>query len=272
MKKLLFLLIACMALVSCEEFTRQAKEWLGSMQEDSASIITDSLNYTVTDAPYTFGVKADYPMAGDTLLLKAVREWINEQLGGSYEGDLADTAALMAHYSDRYFGEQEVDLKEYFLEDSIQCEQTYEFKFEYENDSLLTYVSTNYFYGGGAHGGYAIIGTTFDKKDGKQLGWDMFESTDSLNSVIKQGLVNYFKECGMELNNEEEMFDYLQVDGDVDLEHLPLPITEPWIEEDGVHFVYQQYEIAAYALGMPAFVIPVEEAKRYLKPNITKSF
>ena len=54
---------------------------------------------------------------------------------------------------------------------------------------------------------------------------------------------------------------------------LPLPVTDPWLTRDGIVFLYQEYEIACYAMGRPSVILPYEvllplltdEAKALLK-------
>lgn len=41
-------------------------------------------------------------------------------------------------------------------------------------------------------------------------------------------------------------------------EQIPFPKYEPYYTEDGVCFIYQQYEIACYAAGRPTFTLPVK--------------
>ena len=48
---------------------------------------------------------------------------------------------------------------------------------------------------------------------------------------------------------------------------FPLPQAAPIFREDGVEFVYQQYEIACYAAGMPACVISYD----LLEPFLTQA-
>ena len=40
-----------------------------------------------------------------------------------------------------------------------------------------------------------------------------------------------------------------------------MPVTPPLFGKDGIIVTYQQYEIAAYAAGMPSFTIPYDKAK-----------
>ena len=50
------------------------------------------------------------------------------------------------------------------------------------------------------------------------------------------------------------------LDGDL----IPLPTWQPFPSKDGLVFTYQQYEIAPYAAGMPAFTIPYEDIAPYV--------
>ena len=63
--------------------------------------------------------------------------------------------------------------------------------------------------------------------------------------------------------SEEELKEHLQLEGDL----IPLPAWTPYPTADGLCFVYQQYEIASYADGMPAFTLPFDEVQPYLTPE-----
>ena len=51
---------------------------------------------------------------------------------------------------------------------------------------------------------------------------------------------------------------------------LPLPATDPWLTKKGVSFIYQQYEIAPYAAGMPSFVLAYDDIRPYLTEDAAK--
>ena len=51
-------------------------------------------------------------------------------------------------------------------------------------------------------------------------------------------------------------------------EPFPFPQNPPYFEENGVCFLYQQYEIAPYAAGMPACVIPFETLRPYFTDDV----
>jgi hypothetical protein len=75
----------------------------------------------------------------------------------------------------------------------------------------------------------------------------------------RDALLGYYSEFGEKMA-EEEMRERLQIEGDL----IPLPAWTPYPTAEGLCFVYQQYEIASYADGMPAFTVPYAEIKPWL--------
>ena len=63
----------------------------------------------------------------------------------------------------------------------------------------------------------------------------------------------------MEKVSEKDLNDHLFVDNGV----IPIPAHAPYLAADGVHFIYQQYEIGPYAIGMVSFTVPYAEIKQY---------
>ena len=47
---------------------------------------------------------------------------------------------------------------------------------------------------------------------------------------------------------------------------IPLPNTPPALTDKGISIIYQQYEIAPYAAGLPSFYIPYDKAADILTP------
>lgn len=133
----------------------------------------------------------------------------------------------------------------------------------YQTDKLLTYSFTEYSYTGGAHGGTSFIQQTFDKADGKALtAGEIFEPSKitEVIQLVKQGLTEqYFSD---ELKDGYTLANLLLIDPAT----LALPAQSPSFVKDGINFVYQQYEIAPYAAGMPACVIPYSA----IKPCLTE--
>lgn len=124
----------------------------------------------------------------------------------------------------------------------------------------IVFEQSNYIYMGGAHGGVSGGGSmTFRKSDGKLLR-SVIDRGEwlSMQTLLHNGLKTYFEECG-----DEQGMEYLFVDAD----SIPLPVWEPSLCDSGVVFVYQQYEIAPYAVGMPTFTVPYEQIIEFLTPD-----
>jgi len=261
MKKIFFTLGLILALTSCQFVTKK-------METSSTDLKIDSVAFKKENRPFHFSISVDYPATGNPALVRNIREWISESLGGTFEGELTDTSALFTHYADKYLKDsaenEDNDFIAYLLEDSIECEQAYEFNLTWENDSLVTYTMSNYFYGGGAHGGYTVQAATFRKSDGRHFGWDMIRADADLNEDLKKGLKNYF-----EVTTDDELMDQLMLaDNWRDASSLPKPITEPWIDGDGLHMIYQQYEICSYAQGMPSVDLSMDRTKEVVTQTV----
>ena len=121
----------------------------------------------------------------------------------------------------------------------------------FENDTLVTFYVLFYEYWGGAHESDYYEARTFNKNTGHQYGFDLLSKYDkkTLNGFILNGLKEYFG-CSSDEELHDGLFD------EVDLNDIPLPSTPPYITEDGIEIVYNRYEIACYAAGMPSLVIP----------------
>jgi hypothetical protein len=78
---------------------------------------------------------------------------------------------------------------------------------------------------------------------------------------MKIGVLRYFKENNIEMNSDEELADYLQVE---DINRIPLPANPPYLTTTGVMFCYTQYEIAPYAAGIISFEIPYDQILPFL--------
>ena len=53
----------------------------------------------------------------------------------------------------------------------------------------------------------------------------------------------------------------------IDDRFIPLPSWPLYPSGDGLAFIYQQYEIASYADGMPSFTIPYADIEPYMTPE-----
>lgn len=198
-----------------------------------------------------------YAVQPEERLRLAVGEWMDDQLGGYYPGDATDLRTLVDFYGKSISDTLRNELKE--LPEGVITEFDMRMEKLYENDKVVTYSMLQYYNLGGAHPSTTSLAATFRKSDGRRLTWDILRQrlAYDFNDVLKEHLYNYFN-----VKTDDELKEMLMcVDN---LYFIPLPKTPPFFTENGVGFIYQQYEIAAYAMGMPNDMIPYERIKPFM--------
>ncbi len=210
----------------------------------------------------TIKIETDFPESGNFFVVNNVREWMSEQLGGTYEGSLENGAKMLEHYKNAVLN----DFQQNVIPDmprikGMSCYKDIKLTKMYETDRYVTYLYTQEGFAGGAHGWYLMQGQTFRKSDGRRIDYDIFrtELMDDLAEMVKDNIFSQYFE-----SNASEMENLLTMENN---DFFPLPEAAPIFREDGVEFVYQQYEIACYAAGMPACVISYD----LLEPFLTQA-
>lgn len=176
----------------------------------------------------------------------AVGEWMSERLGGYYDGDVTDMNALVNFYGRAHTDSLRASLDE--IRSDLDVDFEAEMRKAYETDQIVTYTLSTFLNLGGAHPTSDEMGATFRKSDGRRLTWDIIrcDRQYEFGQMTIESLKNYF---GMDDN------DLQQALGDQNYFNPPLPRTPPYFLENGVMLIYQQYEIAGYAMGMPSDTI-----------------
>ena len=268
-KKLFAVVILCaIALTGCKtKIDTQALNTLTSLSQITpADVKTRPMSLadsvTVNNVNGLFKIDADFPDSGNFFVINNIREWMSEQLGGTYEGNMEDGAKMLDHYKNVVL----TDFKENIIPDmprieDMSCYKDVKIKKLYETDRYVSYLYTQEGFAGGAHGWYLMQGQTFRKSDGRRIDYDIFraELMDELADLVKDNIFTQYFE-----SNTEDMENLLTMENN---DFFPLPQSAPIFREDGVEFVYQQYEIACYAAGMPACVISYD----LLEPFLTQA-
>ena len=113
----------------------------------------------------------------------------------------------------------------------------------YLDDRYLSYRIEEYVYSGGAHGSTKVSVGTLDRETGRQLTLaDVFgkDGLAALESELRKAVVAKI--------------------GEENIQSPVKPIENFYFAADGWHFVYNEYEIACYALG--AIEVVVKRAKK----------
>ena len=192
------------------------------------------------------------PKGAGEALTNSVREWISEELGGSYSGDYADVKGMATHYMKEGLKPLLEESAEFRL-DGVQLYSEVTVEKLAEGKSYLTMSCFLDEFAGGAHGISIPSGATFRKSDGRRIGWDVFNTnSDAFQKLMSDSLKVYFN-----VKTDKELAECL---GFLDNSEgpIPLPHCGPLFTKEGVLFQYQFYEICSYADGMPNFVIPYE--------------
>lgn len=217
----------------------------------------DSL--VVNDNVGSFKLAVEVPENNSLAVSKAIGEYVNESLGGSYKGNCTDIRGVAKYYFDAIVSEYRHDFEEFEKDTLMKYSDISSFNVYSEGPDYITYLYEKDAYKGGAHGSYMRYGVTFRKSDGRRIGWDVFNNKfdDDFHNLIKDGLKKYWG-----LKGDEQLKDYLMNENDIF--NLPLPQCNPLFTDDGVEFVYNQYEIAPYSAGSPTFTVPYSKISDYM--------
>ena len=219
--------------------------------------LTDSI--TLNGVNGTVKLDVDFPESGNFFVINNIREWMSEQMGGTYEGRAEDGDRMLSHYKSSIL----TDFQENIIPDmpripDVSCYKDIKIKKLQETDRFVTYLYTQEGYSGGAHGWYLMEGQTFRKSDGRRIDYDIFreESKDDLAQLIMDNIYSQYFE-----GDKNQFENSLTMENN---DFFPLPVSAPIFREDGVEFIYQQYEISCYAAGLPACVISYDLIEPFL--------
>ena len=287
MRKILAVGLAVLAAVACRP-------------SGGKDLKTETMEYEDSTAHADLSVKVELPVSGQGAAAENIRKKLVEVMDGqlshigtyeeerqfpAFKGDAGKTESLLTYYRDKALevlgklSQEDYDERVSSIEenDGLTDEQRqeilddmpgWEYDFgllkERETDEYVVFLSQDYVYLGGAHGGVTGRGgLTFDKKDGHLVEQFLDPAClDAIQPLLRKGITAYFSEDDNEIS-PEELDNYLFLESGV----IPFPAWTPYPDEDGLVFTYQQYEIASYAAGMPNFTIPYEDLRPYLTPE-----
>lgn len=269
--------MALMALAGCK--SGPAKSGTAAAEQDSvqqtAAFATDSIAFCEQkDSTLKCSVVVDYP-SGDDSLSVGVRRYVAGELArlflptmqekdepaAVFKGAKADGKALVDFYGKLNFGylkSQYAELKDFGiagLSYDLSIRKTG------ETNRYLTYETSCYVFLGGAHGSAVCYPVNIVRSTGRVLAATVDTlKQKALQPILRRGVKEYISKAENRKIKDRDLQNMLFVEHGI----IPLPATVPVLTPEGLRFVYQQYEIGPYALGMVEFTVPYADVKSCL--------
>lgn len=133
-------------------------------------------------------------------------------------------------------------------------------KILFQNDSLVSYAVEYSDYRGGAHGSYRITYTNIDLNRLVTLSEEDLFVPGYYRPLTEKILHQLMKAY------EAEEPDSLLMHGFFNVEDIA-PNNNFWLNEEGIHYSYNQYEIAPYSMGVIDVTVPYTRLEDILIPN-----
>lgn len=267
----LLMLLALVALAGCNS---------GNSSEQTKPLATDSLVYeSDSDTTLTSKIVVDYPTGQDSFAL-AVTNYVSNELANNYlpvlvgddneknfphyKGDITRGQAIVDFYGKAnlaYIKVQADELRKYTEDENTPMSCDIAIRKTYDCPEYVNYTTSTYTFLGGAHGSATDYTVSILKSSGKVL----TQTADTLQleamqPLLRKGVLEYLHKNGEVDVTDDNLNDVLFVEKGI----IPLPAHAPFLTKNGLCFIYQQYEIGPYAMGMVTFTIPYEQAKPYM--------
>ena len=112
---------------------------------------TDSISYVKKDTLAECNITVDAPVMGDGQLGDVLKEFISEELGGSYKGGYANMDSLLAWYGNEQYDAMSKMAAEVPGTSALPYSYYADIRKVYETDKLVTYTTVISIFTGGVH-------------------------------------------------------------------------------------------------------------------------
>jgi hypothetical protein len=130
----------------------------------------------------------------------------------------------------------------------------------FQDKNILSYSVHHSDYTGGAHGSLNVLYYTVDLNELTTITEESIFAPNYYKLLTTKIVENLMKK--FEVDSPEELVN----EGIFDVEQIA-PNNNFWINNEGVHYIYNQYEIAPYSMGPIEVTIPYEDIKSIIIPN-----
>lgn len=204
-----------------------------------------------------------YPKTGD----KQLDKWVLSQMDGK---KLPTQKSVQA----RLVGDEEVretiQLNKKLDKDEYPCaiSRVDTLELEGQSPNYAVFGQEEWIYTCGAHGNgihilYVLPRGVADPKPIELKDIVLPNQMPKLIALQKEAYVHYLRHLEGQEMSEKEAREYIEEYNE------SFNGTENWrLNKDGITFLFQSYEIGAYALGRPELTIPVKDLQGIIKPEI----
>ena len=197
----------------------------------------------------------------------ATAQWLQTQLKKILYLDSAgkglDIEEAVKKGNDAYLTAYKNDIKAMENEEfmaTLNYESMQEVSVRYNERGYVILESLSYDYSGGAHGNHGSALYCLDAVNKRQLTLRDVITADS--NQLRPLLEKNFR-TQAHLTTSQPLTEYL-------FENRLMPNDNFYFSDKGIGFLYNPYEIAAYALGQINVFIPYTELKQYIRPGFAK--
>ena len=130
----------------------------------------------------------------------------------------------------------------------------------FEDENILSYSVEHYYYEGGAHGSLSAMYYTIDLNNLTTITQESIFKPNFHQLLTERIVANLMKKY--EVNTPDELIN----EGFFDINEIA-PNNNFWIDNTGVHYIFNQYEIAPYSMGPIEVTVPYHEIQSIIIPE-----
>lgn len=198
----------------------------------------------------TYTIKSEYPIITD-----GIAEDIMIKINRTLEASVRSTLLAVKKDFEQQYGSVDV-ANTYIPVEPLTYDGQMEIATSTGSFPFLNVVLTGYQYSGGAHGLTVITTFVFDRETGDQMTFD-----------------NLFSKSYLTLLSEQSLAELRRIDPSLETFSFALDGTAPQkenfkaftLEPDGMHIIFQNYQVGPYVIGNPEITIPYTSIRGILR-------
>ena len=236
LKKIVLVLIGCLLIASCD---------------NEAGLEFKTTHFALEDG---VKVEVDYPIIiNNNTAAQQINKTINNYIVNILSFEEKSSIEIDVNKAIMDFNSEYQKFKADFPEDVIPWEAYVEGELLYNSPIITTIAINSYMFTGGAHGNDYIKLFNFNTETG-----DILNAEDVLDLNAEFMALAQKRFETEVIKNEGNVNDYFFGEG------FKLP-ENMGLNDEGLVFIYNKYEIASYAQGYTEFLIEFKELEKFLK-------